>query len=119
MAIALAKTSECRQRHGALIVGGGSVIAAATNKHRNHPKVFDEFDQLYGTSFHAEFSAIRRLNYVVPHRAVLYVARVNKKGFPLLSRPCNTCWRILREYQIKKVVYTVDPDFGGICTSDT
>lgn len=105
--MAVAETSECRQRHGAIIVVGGSIIAAACNRDRNHPAVLGSTPNvsLY-TSRHAELAAIRRVYPYVLDSATMYVARINAAGQPRLSRPCNQCWSKLIEYGIKEVVYT-------------
>ncbi len=111
VAMAVAETSECRQRHGAVIVSGGSILGAGTNRDRNHPHVLGSTSNvgLY-TSRHAEYMAIQKLNHAVVPRATLYVARVNRMGGPMMSRPCNKCWSLLMEYGIKEVVYTVGED---------
>lgn len=116
LAIAAAETSECRQKHGAVLVSGGSVLAIGINKTRNHPDVlgtgrfskYREFADIYGTSYHAEMDAIRGIFPVTCSRAVLYVARVNKLGEPRYSRPCNKCYPVLMSYGIKEVVYTLN-----------
>lgn len=108
LAVELAKTSQCRQRHGAVVVAGGSVIATGVNKFRNHPNVLSEYDVLLGASHHAEMDAIKQLQYRVLHNAVIYVARVNKRGIERYSRPCNRCYPMLISHGIKEVVYTID-----------
>jgi len=41
VAIALAKTSKCRNKHGAIIVSNGRVLATGVNVDKNNPMVFD------------------------------------------------------------------------------
>lgn len=106
VAVALAKTSQCNDKHGAVIVAGGRVIATGVNHKRNDPDRVSDFDKLYGLSTHAEHAALKLINYFVQHNATIYVARVNKQGKEMFSRPCNSCYKLLVEYGIKKVVYT-------------
>lgn len=110
VALALAETSECRMRHGAVVVRGGSVIATGVNRHRNHPLVLSTLDDARTqASTHAEINALKHIDIYRPvtNGAVIYIARVNKQGKPMMSRPCNQCFISLMEYGIKEVVYTL------------
>lgn len=106
IAKSVARTSRCRQKHGAVIVVAGNVLATGVNKDRNSPLNLRYPEVLTGASYHAEFDAIRKLQYKIPYRATIYVARVNKQNIPRLSRPCNQCWNLLQQYNIHEVVYT-------------
>lgn len=104
----MAQTSECRQRHGAIIVAGGSVLSAGINRDRNHPRVLgDDSTIRLHASRHAEYVALQGLNHRVVTKGILYVARVNRAGEPMMSRPCNECWKHIQIHGIKEVVYTV------------
>lgn len=94
----------CRQRHGAVVVNSGNIVALATNVNKNVPRnVKSNF------SVHAEVAALRSLGSpgIKTPKLVLYVARVGKCGEPRLSRPCNDCWKFMAFYNVKEVVYTV------------
>lgn len=106
--MALAGTSDCRQRHGAAIVRGGSIISLGINRNRNHPLVLRD-PEVMGTSAstHAEVVAIRQASASSLQGAVLYVARINKQGEPMMSRPCNRCYLKLIDAGIKEVVFTL------------
>ena len=107
VAESLAVTSKCRNKHGAVIVHGGAVIATGVNRERNRPEVFDDDMELAKhASIHAEIAALRRVSHV--QGATLYVARVNRRGMPRLSRPCTRCAIALRAAGIKHVIYTTD-----------
>ena len=101
----LASKSEARQRHGAVIVKGGSVIGTGFNKDRNHPDNVSPEHIKAHCSVHAETEAIRDAGWNV-RGAVLYVARVNAYGEDRYSKPCDRCTVIIEETQIKKVIYT-------------
>lgn len=108
-AVGVALTSTCRWRHGSVIAKGSRLVAFSANIHRNSPDL--DYDN---SSWHAEEAALRAL-----HRATgttygmgdfkgytLYVARVNTKNEPSLSRPCEDCWRLLVANGITDVYYT-------------
>lgn len=97
-----------RQRHGAIIVRGNSVIAMGTNTWRNDPAVV-ESDMIEGRgtifSTHAEVAAIKRAGSRAKG-ATMYVARILACGRHGNSRPCQNCSREIARAGIKKVVYT-------------
>lgn len=100
LACKVAETSDCNNRHGAVIVKGGRVLAVGVNKFRNHPQFVKRFDCC---SVHAEIDAIRRAGECVG--ATIYVARVTSRG-PALSRPCNVCYAGICKAGIKEIIYT-------------
>ena len=102
-AIKFAKESTERHKHACLIVRGGSLQAFGINSNRNIPGIIQEIDEL---GVHAEIAALKRCNRT--DDAVAYIARVNAKGKPGMSRPCPNCIKALKEAGIRKVVYTVN-----------
>lgn len=104
----LAEKSQCRMRHGAVIVRSGSVLAAGLNRDRNHPMVFDPIEAAGNSaSTHAEMMALRKVRHRDLSNATIYVARINKVGQPMMSRPCNRCYLELFRAAIKEIVYTI------------
>jgi deoxycytidylate deaminase len=91
-------------KHGAVIVRGGSVISVGINKNRNHPSIVSNEHIKIHCSVHAEIDALRKVKSA--KGAIIYVARVNKKGQDRLSRPCARCSKAIEQAGIKKVVYT-------------
>jgi deoxycytidylate deaminase len=108
LAFKIALTSDCRQKHGAVLVKGGRVLGFGVNKQRNDPEfvISDTGPDVRGTVFsvHAEIDALSRVKN--PRGAVLYVARCSRIGCPAFSRPCDACTRTLIRAGIKAVVYT-------------
>lgn len=100
----LAATSTCRNKHGAIIVKGGSVIGVGVNTQRNHPNICS--DPQHEASFHAEIMALRSLG-VPPVGARIYVARVNNRFEEMFSAPCETCSEALKQAGITKIFYTI------------
>ena len=103
-AIELAKNSNCRQKHGAIIVKGGNVLGMGVNKNRNHPTITDPSHIKMGCSTCAERVAIKNAGNV--KGATVYVARVNNLGQPMYSRPCDRCTKVMIRAGIKAVIYT-------------
>ena len=108
-AIKLAHKSTQPQRHGCIIVRNGNVISRGYNKLINHPRIFGEDAEEVIKAHagrHAEAEAIRRIKN--PEGAILYVARVRKRGEIGMSKPCKRCQQLIDEVGIKRVVYTED-----------
>lgn len=104
----VAGASECVQRHGAVIVRGGSVLSVGVNKWRNDVSLANEMhDQgrSEDISVHAEVDALSRVSD--PAGSTIYVARINKTGSPRLSKPCTSCASALSEAGVTKIIYTV------------
>lgn len=100
-----ASLSTAKQKHGAVIYRGGSLISVGVNISRNDPYFIGE--ECINPNHHAETMAIRACSPSANlSNAILYVARINKKGFPLLSKPCKTCTIAIEQAGIKKVIYT-------------
>lgn len=101
----MASLSKSRRKHGAVIVKGGSVLSTGYNKDKNHPNnVSEEHIKKY-CSIHAEVDALKKVNNA--KGATIYVARVNSFGQQLLSKPCNNCYKKIKNSGIKKIIYTV------------
>lgn len=95
LACGVALDSECKFRHGAVVVKHGHILGQAPNVQKNDPKYVDhEHSQI-----HAEIAAMKKAGW--PTKATIYVARVNGDGTPRLSKPCANCQEILDEYKCK------------------
>lgn len=101
----LASKSKANKKHGAVIVKSGRVLGTGYNKDKNHPLAISEEHIKTHASRHAEIEAIRDAGWNVKG-AVLYVARINNFGYDRDSKPCPRCATIIKESQIKKVIYT-------------
>jgi deoxycytidylate deaminase len=115
LAAAYAEKSPCdKSRHGALLVKGGSIINASWNINR-----YCNFGVRFRTDpgeacLHAEIKAVLGLPRATTEGATIYVARINKSGNMLLSKPCSMCEAALRFVGVKKAVYTCDEETCGI-----
>lgn len=103
-AVELAKQSKCRQRHAAVVLRNGNVVAAATNKDRNPVNNLDEAHVKQHASIHAEVAALSKVNN--PKGCIVYVARVMKDDTPGLSKPCRRCEKYLKDAGVRRVIWT-------------
>lgn len=107
LAMKVAEDSDLDSRHGAVVVKGGRVLSLATNKKRNDLNVaFSHEGYQPVLTTHAEVAAMNRISADQLRGAIIYVARVDANGKPLISRPCFRCMDALVEAGVKKVVYT-------------
>lgn len=104
LAVEAAKASKARQRHGCVVVKNGNILSVGFNIDINHPTKLSEEHVKSGASVHAEMRALSRV--ADPSNTVVYVARINKKGSLMYSRPCTRCEDQLDSYGIKRVVHT-------------
>ena len=95
--------------HGAVLVKGGSVINASSNKDNScsFGSRFRDPDRGRAT-LHAELGCILNLDKSVTQGATIYVVRVGKRGDFKMSKPCPMCNGALKHVGIKKVFYTSD-----------
>ncbi|MFD9631076.1 cytidine/deoxycytidylate deaminase family protein [Streptomyces violascens] len=98
-AIRQAMRSKCRYRIGAVLATGNRVLTFGPNTSRNSPTV-----DFLNATYHAEENALRRARRT--KGTVIYVARVNALGKPMLAAPCPRCVRALTLAGVRKAVYT-------------
>lgn len=102
----IAQNSTCKQQHGAIIYRSGAVLSVGINRNKNNPTFVGEATKNW--SVHAEVAAIKACGNANLKNATLYVARINKSGSPMMSKPCVKCQKAIEDAGIKKVIYTID-----------
>lgn len=112
--VEVAKTSEYRWQHGAVVAKGNKILGSAPNKFRNLPAVDEN-----NVSDHAEHAVIRELLKVRSdlRGCTIYIARINKAGNTTMSRPCKDCLKAILQAGIKEFVYT--NEVGGYSVEQT
>lgn len=103
LANSVALCSDYRVKMGAVIVSHGRPISIGYNQETTHPKLI--FDRC--ATVHAEVNALFHARKNELSGATAYVYR-NKNGNPSLARPCNNCYKKLKEYGIKKIIYSTE-----------
>lgn len=107
LALRRADSSGCRTKVGAVVAAGSRILAAKPNLRRNSPAI-----DFRNATFHAEEAALRRVRN--PAGCVVYVARINSAGEPLLARPCAECQRLLASAGIVRAYYTAGDGSVGL-----
>jgi len=111
-----AQDSRVSQRHGALVVKGGSVLSYGINSYTNNPRMFpvDHFakgklrhrDRAKSISVHAEIAAMRGVSPDQLRGAIIYVARITASDELGNSAPCENCADELLKAGVKRVIFT-------------
>lgn len=107
VARALAKRSEEKKKHGAVVIKSGRVVGYGFNKFKNHTDYIPEELIKVHCSRHAEEVAIKCAG-ANARGATLYVARVNRADQDRNSKPCRICADLIKNSGIKRVVYTTE-----------
>ena len=101
-----------QQRIAAVIVDKrGNVLASASNDYgKSHPLQKAMSIKAEGNAsrifLHAEISALLKALRSGKKGVKIFVARVSKRGEPLLAAPCPTCAYTLELYGIKHIEHT-------------
>lgn len=92
--------STINQRHGAVVVHKGNVVAS-----HNYMKCDKD-----KRSIHAEVAAIQKFLIRHPKRflkeSALIVIRVNRKGHLCNSKPCDSCAKYISKHEIPVTFYS-------------
>jgi len=108
----VAHKSDCRTKHGAVVVHRGRVVSTGYN----HEHGFDRHASTYlnnHISCHAECDALRNCpNKQFLRGADLYIVRINLNSDGLLnSEPCRNCKMVIENYMrrfgLRNVYYSV------------
>lgn len=106
-AMRLARSASSYSDHhyqiGCVISVHGRPVSVGFNICKSHPK----YTSRRSPSIHAEVRAIIASNCDISG-GIAFVYRESSSGLPRLARPCNTCYNLLKEAGIKKVVYTTN-----------
>jgi len=102
-AVKVAQLSSYRWKHGAVVAKGNKFLGSAPNKFRNAPAVDEN-----NVTDHAERATLRELLKVREdlRGCTIYIARINKSGNTMMSRPCVDCMKAIIAAGIKEIVYT-------------
>lgn len=101
--------------HCAIVVKGGSIISIAVNKHLRNSFI-DVHRHHDSCNLHSECRAILKARRKTNLRgAKIYVARLKKQNkAPGLSRPCPMCISVMKNYGIKRVIFSTELGFDSV-----
>ena len=100
LAATTARIPDYRVRVGAVLAKGDRLLCCASNRVRNSAK-----NVPYGeATTHAEQACLNMDNH--NDKMTMYIARLNKAGVEMASRPCIKCMNEIRKNtSIKEIVY--------------
>ena len=101
----VSRLSDHRVRVGAVLCNK-KPISVACNSKKTHPIHANPYNSIR-SSLHAECRAIMGYRGSLKG-STIYVYRETKSGHPALARPCNYCLTILKMYDIKRMIFTID-----------
>lgn len=97
----LAWQSSYAIRVGALLANNGQTLAGAFNTVRNPANNVP----YGGATFHAERNCLLLAGRRSLRRATLYIARIDKSGKHMPSRPCDRCLESIGIKGVRELVY--------------
>lgn len=92
----------------------GRVISQATNSYQKSNPKQKQFSILAGMSdkriyLHSEIASLLRARGAYVH--TLKIERYDSQGNPKLAWPCPSCQLFIKEYGVKRVVFTTEEGF--------
>lgn len=100
----VSKLSDYKIKVGCVIVRHGSPVVLAYNK----VKYSREYSNQWKKSIHAEAYALRLAEKCDVSNGTVYVYREDKNGNIKMARPCKDCIKLLKDRNIKRMIYTVE-----------
>lgn len=108
LATKVAQLSGHKFQIGAVLVRGKRVLSFGVNKYKSHPRQINPHTKTLGTSIHAELDCVIHAPYPMISGSSIYVARLLRDGTHGYCRPCISCISLLKEYGIRKIIYTLE-----------
>lgn len=111
--VAEANPIEALPRMSAILVDArGKVVSVGMNRRKSHPMQKQYGITSHSIWLHAEIDCLKRVIRTHSPEEIadmtMYIARVSKRGFPMLAKPCSGCQRALEDFGIKQVNWTED-----------
>jgi deoxycytidylate deaminase len=103
-AVSDARSAPTRHRHAAILVKDGAVVGQGVARRTRHDPAGSE-NEWRCSYIHAECAALGAAGGSAKG-AVLYVARINASGNPVLSEPCARCRSRAVRAGVSRVVWT-------------
>lgn len=91
-------------KHGCIAVASGKIIARGYNNYRTYSN-----DGLIKNTCtcHAEVDVLRKcVKQHIYKKIKLYVTRISHDNRILLSKPCYECYKIMKLFEIKHIIYS-------------
>lgn len=113
-AFEVAKNSQYKFRHGAVLAKSGKELRSGCNQNRP-VRFLNKYHFSGGASLHAEVRVLLNITKETTNGADIYVARISGDNNMVMSRPCSMCLHMASEMGIRRIFYTIDNrNFGMI-----
>ncbi len=99
-AVRAALLSTAKQRVGAALICGKTLVSIGWNSSKTHPCSCSP-----GKSMHAEFACLIGCNREQLSSSTLFVVRLTKGGNLGISKPCRDCHELIMAIGIRRVFY--------------
>ena len=112
-----AQNSRLYYRHGCVATCGGKIIAKGCNTHKNYSS--DDFMEEC-CSCHAEINVLRQIYYQHRRNKGSLIgfsktrrlhSRYSSDKISCTSAPCMDCLRVIKRYNVKKIVFNLNDDY--------
>jgi len=103
LAARIASRSDVNMRVGAIIWRRNRIISVGWNQRKTHPQSAAKWPSL-----HAEHHALLGCDQHSLYRANIAVVRITKSGLFARSRPCPSCYALLRMMGLSRMIYIGD-----------
>ena len=114
-----ARKSDLLFKHGCIATYGGKIIAKGHNTYKSYSGNDDFIDNQ--CSCHAEMGVMRRICYNnrekkhklnrIMKKTTLYISRFSAGGKSTNSAPCVKCLNIIKEYNIRKIIFCFNDEY--------
>jgi len=98
-------SDHAQHKIGAVIVNKNRIVSKGWNQLKTHSKSPHPYK-----SIHSEFDAVNKANPEQLKGATIYIYREHKNGECAISRPCPSCFSMLKSKGIEKIVYTSEKE---------
>ena len=118
MSLCEAEKSSMLFKHGCVATCGGKIIAKGCN-YQSSSTINDMFIKNQ-CSCHAEINVLRKIynQNIKKHKlnrifrkTTLYISRRSNTGISSNSAPCAKCLFMIKQYNIKKIIFNLDDEY--------
>jgi len=100
------KSNHADHQMGCVVARKNRVLGYGFNSMRTHSKAQTRYKTI-----HAEFSAAMNCQQEDLTGCEVYIYRENAQGIPSMARPCEACYSMLVNLNVKKIYYSCEGSY--------